>query len=166
MNLFLYMPIISPKMEFIHFFDFFSLLGLKDYSLACIHSMKMLEACGKLTPSSCWHSVISLLWKQRAEYMAACFHVVAVAWVRCGLLLWHRRWQQGCAPKVGRTFSSFLFRVGSSSAFGFIVTGTWGGDESEPNGKKRFLSRSSSAFFRAHDSVFLEITRVGYNKII
>lgn len=68
---------------------------------ACGRSMKTFEACGKLTPSRVDTKWLVYYRSRWPEYMAICFHVVAVAWVRPGWVSCHTEWRQNRRIREG-----------------------------------------------------------------
>lgn len=78
MNLFLYMPIISPRREFINADFFFSPGALRQKHAS--RPWKCLRYVESLHPA-CVDTKWLVYYRSRwPEYMAICFHVVAVAW--------------------------------------------------------------------------------------
>lgn len=99
MNLFLYMPIISPKKKFINgdFFSFFFFFvdstALQQEHVA--NPWKALRHVENLHPAHVDTKWLVYYGSQWPGYMRICFHDVAVARVRSWRALWYAEWRQG-----------------------------------------------------------------------
>lgn len=121
MNLFLYMPIISPSREFINVDSFFS-----GSSRACLQSMTMFkESLHPARVDTKWLVYYRSRWP---DCMGICFHVVVVAEVRSGWASWHAEWRHGRGIWGGEAACGHRYASWDGSTVNrgnYVVVGWW-----------------------------------------